>query len=219
MNPGQLTTAATTPAAELIAQISYHHHQAGIKAAEAIFHAKEAGRLLVEIKAALPHGEFGKWMDDNLNVTSRQAQRYMEAARGKKPEAPDAKGDKDKTDIKSQLPKLTEIPKLTKPLKLPPPVWQPKDGFSYSGVWDSASYFVGAVFDQPGHFHISRLMSDRTSLEDGDTRVSNATDFSSATVPANQVQASLQAMGMAEPGKLWWSVQKTAGTDRPFGDF
>jgi hypothetical protein len=45
------------------------------------------------------------------------------------------------------------------------------------------------------------------------------TDFSSATVPANQVQASLQAMGMTEPGKLWRSVHQTAGTDPPFGVF
>lgn len=65
------------------AQIQAHHDAAHTAADTAIEHAKEAGRLLLEVKASLPHGAFSKWVADNLTVSQRQAQRYMAAAQGK----------------------------------------------------------------------------------------------------------------------------------------
>lgn len=60
------------------------HHDAAHKAADkAIEHAKQAGVLLLEIKAALPHGDFSLWVEKHLTVSIRQAQRYMAAAQGK----------------------------------------------------------------------------------------------------------------------------------------
>ena len=64
-------------------QIEQHHAAAHAAADKAIEHAKEAGRLLLEVKAALPHGEFSKWVAERLTVSQRQAQRYMAAAQGK----------------------------------------------------------------------------------------------------------------------------------------
>ena len=66
-------------------KIMLHHNAAHVAANSAISHAKEAGRLLLEVKAALPHGEFTPWIEANLPVTARQAQRYMQAAEGRTP--------------------------------------------------------------------------------------------------------------------------------------
>lgn len=60
------------------------HHDAAHKAADkALVHAKQAGALLLEVKAALPHGDFSLWVEKHLTVSIRQAQRYMAAAQGK----------------------------------------------------------------------------------------------------------------------------------------
>jgi hypothetical protein len=73
--PSNLTTWAT--------DINHHHKQACLRAGEAINHAIEAGKLLIAVKQRLPHGEFGGWLEKNIQVTARQAQRYMAAAQGK----------------------------------------------------------------------------------------------------------------------------------------
>lgn len=65
------------------AQIQAHHDAAHNAADKAIEHAKQAGVLLLEVKASLPHGEFTKWVDVHLTVSQRQAQRYIAAAQGK----------------------------------------------------------------------------------------------------------------------------------------
>lgn len=63
--------------------INHHHQLACLRADEAVNHAVQAGKLLLDVKATLPHGEFGSWLQSNLEVTQRQAQRYMAAAQGK----------------------------------------------------------------------------------------------------------------------------------------
>ena len=65
------------------ADINHHHQQACLRAGEAINHAIEAGKLLIAVKQRLPHGEFGNWLEKNIQVTQRQAQRYIAAAQGK----------------------------------------------------------------------------------------------------------------------------------------
>lgn len=65
------------------ADINHHHEQACLRAGEAINHAIEAGKVLMRVKSRLPHGEFGNWVQANIRVTQRQAQRYIAAAEGK----------------------------------------------------------------------------------------------------------------------------------------
>ena len=67
----------------LASEINHHHQLACLRAGEAVSHAVEAGKLLLAVKATLPHGEFGDWLQSNIRVTPRQAQRYMAAAQGK----------------------------------------------------------------------------------------------------------------------------------------
>lgn len=69
--------------AALASDINHHHQLACLRADEAVSHAVQAGKLLLNVKATLPHGEFGDWLQSNIQVTPRQAQRYMAAAQGK----------------------------------------------------------------------------------------------------------------------------------------
>ena len=65
------------------AGINRHHQQAQAHASRAIEHAIEAGKLLLQAKAQLPHGQFLSWLEANCQVSARQAQRYMRAAQGR----------------------------------------------------------------------------------------------------------------------------------------
>ncbi len=78
-----LTETKTGNLATWATDINHHHQQACLRAGEAINHAIEAGKLLIAVKQRLPHGEFGNWLEKNIQVTQRQAQRYIAAAQGK----------------------------------------------------------------------------------------------------------------------------------------
>ncbi|HRP94893.1 MAG TPA: DUF3102 domain-containing protein [Rhodocyclaceae bacterium] len=70
------------------ADIERHHQLALRHASTAVEHAREAGRLLLEVKATLQHGEWLGWLTAHVSVSPRQAQRYMRAAQGKSLPAP-----------------------------------------------------------------------------------------------------------------------------------
>ena len=71
---------ATIPGAGLVVQINTAHRNAGISASQAINSAAECGRLLIEAKAIVPHGEWEPWLEAHTEVGSRQAQKYMRLA-------------------------------------------------------------------------------------------------------------------------------------------
>ena len=54
------------------------YRNAALKSAE---HAIEAGRLLVDAKAAVAHGEWSAWLKANCSLGERSAQRYMQIFR------------------------------------------------------------------------------------------------------------------------------------------
>ena len=64
-------------------EINTLHSRACGLAAEAVDAARQAGKLLMEVRSELPHGAFTVWLRQNCNVSPRQAQRYMRAASGK----------------------------------------------------------------------------------------------------------------------------------------
>ena len=47
----------------------------------ALMYAVEIGRRLIEAKAMLPHGEWGKWLAEKVDFTPRSAQNFMLAAK------------------------------------------------------------------------------------------------------------------------------------------
>jgi hypothetical protein len=57
-------------------------HRAGDSAAlSALKHYRQAGELLNEVKASLPHGDFGPWLEANFEGSERTAQAYMRLAK------------------------------------------------------------------------------------------------------------------------------------------
>jgi len=67
----------------LASDINQAHQQAIAHADKAVDYARQAGDLLLKVKADLPHGEFLPWLAANCIVSDRQARRYMAASLGK----------------------------------------------------------------------------------------------------------------------------------------
>jgi hypothetical protein len=72
--------AAADPGAMLAREIEREHQAAYGKAREALEHARRAGELLLQAKAAVGHGQFGKWLTEHVSFAERTAQAYMRIA-------------------------------------------------------------------------------------------------------------------------------------------
>jgi len=75
------TTTSAAPLTTTAAEIHAEHEAAQRCASEAIAHAIRCGELLIQTKAALPHGAFGAWLAANAEFSERTAQGYMRLAR------------------------------------------------------------------------------------------------------------------------------------------
>jgi len=76
-----MSTEITTALPELAARINHEHEQVWQSMTQGLAHALEAGRLLIEAKGALPHGEWLPWIEANTTVSERTAQAYMRLSR------------------------------------------------------------------------------------------------------------------------------------------
>jgi hypothetical protein len=76
------TTAAsavrTTDLENLAERIDAEHERCASAMRASLHHALEAGRLLLEAKAALPHGAWLPWLRENCSVPERTAQLYIQ---------------------------------------------------------------------------------------------------------------------------------------------
>ena len=205
--------------ATIASEINGHAEQATAKANEAMHHAIEAGRLLLEVKASLEHGQFGEWLETNVKVSARQAQRYMAAAEGKP------------TPIRSLSSKYDTVSHLTElPLSSirtdtftnwPAPTWTPTPGHWMCATTDDAAWWVVPSLEHPGFFHISKFYQDATAEPDP-----NQPDWDGASLyagtkrpaRADVVEAMLQHFGMKEPVNAEWSSREKPGLSRPFGE-
>jgi Protein of unknown function (DUF3102) len=68
----------------LAGRINAQCEQAEAAARSAIEHAWEAGKLLLEAKASVRHGEWRAWCESNLRVKYRQLAKYMQLHEGYK---------------------------------------------------------------------------------------------------------------------------------------
>jgi hypothetical protein len=73
------TEAENLPDRSVVEQIEHMHAEAVKHAGSAAIYAIAAGSLLVNQKAALPHGAFQRWADAQLSLTSGTRGRYMRA--------------------------------------------------------------------------------------------------------------------------------------------
>jgi Protein of unknown function (DUF3102) len=72
-----MSTIATVPLSTLASQINSEHAACMASAQEAVSHAIEVGRLLIECKAEVAHGQWAVWVENNCEFGVRQAQNYM----------------------------------------------------------------------------------------------------------------------------------------------
>lgn len=185
------------------AQIQAHHQAAHAAADKAIEHAKEAGRLLIEVKDSLPHGDFTGWVENHLTVSMRQAQRYMAAAQGR-----DLVRSKTKSDTVSFL-TCSEPKSDSKTLaEIFAPEWVPMKGYGYVCATDTGAYWVIESSDHPGYFHVCRFYGDDGGIYDGTRR----------PVAAVAVEATLKSLDLDVPSNSPWDVFKGEAAARPFGE-
>lgn len=198
--------------ANIASEINEHHASATAKAGEAIHHAKEAGRLLLEVKAAVPHGEFGKWLEQNITVSVRQAQRYIAVAEGKP------------IPIRALTSKYDTVSHLQEPQAVtdwPTPTWTPTPGHWHMAHTDDAAWWVVPSLEHPGHFHISKLHQLQTpepATNEPEWDGVSVFDGTKSPMKAYAIEGMLQHFGMAKPSKVNWEVTEKAGLSRPFGE-
>ncbi len=58
-------------------KINEEHAKCQDAAKDMFQHGMEAGRFLLEVKEALPHGHFGKWLEENFDGSRSVAAKYM----------------------------------------------------------------------------------------------------------------------------------------------
>lgn len=140
-------------------EINRLHAQAHASAESAVDSAKAAGKLLIEAKASMKHGEFLPWIVANTSVSTRQAQRYMAAALGKFGNVRDVFP---KSDMMSHLP---PAPPRTSLGIWDGDRWVPEPGYLYCFSADNGTYWVAPA--QGGGTHVSRLYSGDRMATDG----------------------------------------------------
>lgn len=146
-----LTTTAT--------EINHLHQQAHASAESAVESARAAGKLLLEAKASMKHGEFRPWVEANLSVSLRQAQRYMAAALGKSSDV------RDVFPISDMMSLLPSAPPRTSLGVWNGDRWMPEPGYLYCFSTDNGNFWVAPA--KGGGTHVSRLYSGDRMATDG----------------------------------------------------
>ena len=187
--------------------IKRHHGLATKMADEAVRHAREAGWLLLEVKAALGHGQFGAWCRESLRFSQRTCERYMRACRQRSEQhrVPTPKSD--------SLTKLTASTPVEPPEHLKEafrPDWAPTPGHWHFAVTSDATVWVVPDAGDPGLFHVSRL------YQRGDESLFDGTHM---PIEAWLVEDFLRLQfGTEDPWLLPWKSRLKPGLARPFGE-
>jgi hypothetical protein len=133
-------------------EINRHHLLAQQKATDAVEHAHLAGKLLLEVKKGMKHGKFQSWVNDNAQVSMRQAQRYMAVAQGK---TIPLRRLIEKSDTVSHLKKAEQCSEGV----WNKGVWEPEPGFMYLFNDDTGAYWVTPSSERAESFHVCKHYS------------------------------------------------------------
>lgn len=199
-------------------EINRLHELATKTASDAIEYAKQAGVLLLKVKDELPYGVFGKWLDQYLSVSARQAQRYMAIAQGKPIPVRELAAKYETLPQLSRNDTVSHLSNYLSPQEIDSlvdgtwtPNWKPEAGYWYITATELGAYWVVPDLKRPDLFHVSRLYSDGTEDDGGlfdGTRWAESADL---------VEIRLKGFQLAEPDKAIWKMHKGAGLSEPFG--
>lgn len=208
---------------EPIAEKIDHHHQLAEKSAvNALEHAHETGKLLLEMKARLKHGEFQRWILGHTQISIRKAQRYMSFAGGKDISV---KKLADKCDMVSHLKTACDQGSVIDG------VWTPQPGHHYLHTGEDATYWVVPDINSE-RFHVSKLFrTERDPNIDPETYADpddpdderewdGMSRYHGTPRPIRQefVGVYLRLIGLREPSSILWESCAAEGTQRPFGE-
>jgi hypothetical protein len=185
-----------------IFEINRLHGLAQVSASDAVEYAKQAGLLLVEVKNKLKHGQFLSWINDNLSVSVRQAQRYMDVANGKPVAIRSLAG---KYDTMSHLEKL-----FGKSLFIP------ESGHKYETVvWTSETDALWVLIDPFKPLEDNNFLIRCYTLKEDGFDKSIVLDQTMRPIPALLVYTFLQSFGLEEPQLAHWNKSPSEGFNKP----
>ncbi|WP_399696576.1 DUF3102 domain-containing protein [Xenophilus sp.] len=208
----------------LAAEINKFCELAHDKADEAINYAMQAGKLLLEAKGALPHGDWLPWLEANVWVSPRQAQRYMQIAQGrplparKVAVAIQAVVSDEHRRSKTQQSSVTSTAKTTpvshldafRAPRLMPGVpekidFMPAPLRAYAALMpDGTMFVVEPSLRYPGYCFVSRLNTD-----------SDTYDCTRRPIGAQWVEGNLQYFGLERPADADWRECVCRGVGEP----
>lgn len=185
----------------LASDINRACEQANDKADEAIGFAKLAGTLLLEAKTALPHGDWLPWLEANIWVTPRQAQRYMQVAQGRPlpiravPRVSIFKPFED-----APTPKTTPVSHLEVDAPRLFPGGPDAAEFVPEAGYCTTIYAVEPSLKHPGYFFVSKMDA-----------ATDMVDYTRRPVSAGWVEVNLQYYGLENPSAAEWRTLPSAG--------
>lgn len=192
------------PDSKIAEEINRLDELAKTHANQAIDYARQAGELLLKIRRNLPHGQWTVWVQANVKVSLRQAQRYLAIAEGK---AVPVRGLTGKNDTVS----LLDMPH---PADFEPS-WKPTKGRWHVALWNGGAYWVVPDLNTIG-FHVSHFyVADRTVPE---SEWETLYDGTQGPVRADRVDWFLKYFGLPCAGEVKWKAYKRPGQARPFGE-
>ena len=165
--------------AAVITAINEQHRLAVQHAGSAIDHAKRAGELLTQVKEGLPHGAFLAWVSTHVEVSPRQAQRYMAAAQGRALPLRTIKSDT-----------VSHLPKRQSAFEPVPDCWM----YTHEG---GRTYVVEQAMEE-GFYYCCAL-----ELKGDDDAVFN---YLTRPIRSDFVEVPLRDMGLADPAAAAWRI-------------
>ncbi|MFN7121894.1 MAG: DUF3102 domain-containing protein [Hydrogenophaga sp.] len=186
----------------IAADINRFHELACLRAEEAIDHARQAGLLLLEVKAALNHGEWLPWLEQNISVSARQVQRYIQVAQGRAlPIRSLVKNDK-VSHLEVDAPRLFACDPETAE-------FVPEANHCYAvAMPDTTVFAVEPSLKHPGYFFVSKMDASTDEVE-----------HTRRPVGAEWVEANLQFYGLDEPSAAAWRMKPSAGVFKALDTF
>jgi hypothetical protein len=180
----------------------------------AVAHAVQAGELLLNAKAAAPHGTFGSFCA-TLPFSPTTARGYMRLAR-LDPENRQRVAD---LPLRAALLEIAEARPAKNALSAeaalmlepgmdpPPPTsvtWTPAAGHWHIGCTKNAAFHVVPSLEFPGRFHVSKLHGSECHYTRNPIRAAYVENF-------------LLYLGHPKPHGASWHTSPNAGMSEPFG--
>lgn len=205
-------------------EINRLHQLAHQLAADAVVNAVAAGDLLLEAKRELKHGQFQQWVKKTVNVSLRQAQRYMAAAEGKRL-ALTRLLISGKNDMVSHLVEADDQGTVLDG------TWCPRLGHHYMYADDTAAYWVVPDSNSKG-FHISKSCQTPRDpnvppeqyadpddpYDEREWDGMSSYDGTKHPVAQKFVGKYLKYFGLNDPTAVVWESWIAEGLERPFGE-